>query len=240
MRLFAGRSAEIHDFEPGWVLKTPMPGFEIVRDLEAANYKALEPLGLPMPRCRGLASVADGEGLVLEKIVGPSMRAEMQAHPERQGELAELFLKLWERIHQRAEAEILTIRGRIDWCCDRAQVDRPEHLPAGEAVICHFDFHPDNVILSEAGPVVIDWVDALLGPVEADEARTLLLLGFPFGPDEQPSTFARAVYESVMTRRSEQVRAWIPLIARARLGEGFEGAEADRLRAIGSGELSLP
>ncbi len=45
----------------------------------------------------------------------------------------------------------------------------------GEAVVCHGDFHPLNVVVDGPDAVVIDWTDAGLGPREGDVARTLLL-----------------------------------------------------------------
>jgi aminoglycoside phosphotransferase (APT) family kinase protein len=45
----------------------------------------------------------------------------------------------------------------------------------GEAVVCHGDFHPLNVVVDGTDAAVIDWTDAGLGPREADVARTLLL-----------------------------------------------------------------
>jgi hypothetical protein len=59
---------------------------------------------------------------------------------------------------------------------------RLKHLPDGES-LCHNDFHPNNIIISRAGPIVIDWLDATRGHPMADVARTSLMmdLGFPPG-----------------------------------------------------------
>jgi aminoglycoside phosphotransferase (APT) family kinase protein len=56
-----------------------------------------------------------------------------------------------------------------------------ESLPAGSK-LCHGDFHPDNVLLTAAGPVIIDWIDAAAGYPLADVARTSLLMGFAQPP----------------------------------------------------------
>jgi aminoglycoside phosphotransferase (APT) family kinase protein len=52
-----------------------------------------------------------------------------------------------------------------------------ETLPDGSQM-CHGDFHPGNVILTEFGPVVIDWMMATRGHPAADIARTRLLILF--------------------------------------------------------------
>jgi aminoglycoside phosphotransferase (APT) family kinase protein len=48
-------------------------------------------------------------------------------------------------------------------------------LPEGNG-ICHWDFHPGNIIMTARGPVVIDWSEAVLGNPLADAAMTWLLL----------------------------------------------------------------
>ena len=42
--------------------------------------------------------------------------------------------------------------------------------------ICHYDFHPGNIIISENGPFIVDWANALIGDVRADVSRTSLML----------------------------------------------------------------
>jgi hypothetical protein len=42
--------------------------------------------------------------------------------------------------------------------------------------LIHFDLHPDNVLVSQQGPVVIDWTNARGGSAAADVAMTWLIL----------------------------------------------------------------
>lgn len=48
-------------------------------------------------------------------------------------------------------------------------------LPEGDSV-CHGDFHPDNVLLSDDDVTIIDWMDASRGNPLADIARTSIIL----------------------------------------------------------------
>ena len=50
-----------------------------------------------------------------------------------------------------------------------------ESLPEGDA-LCHGDFHPENIVMTEHGPRVIDWVTAVKGNSLADVARSSLIL----------------------------------------------------------------
>jgi len=68
----------------------------------------------------------------------------------------------------------------VDWI----QRQRPGESP--EAVICHGDFHPVNVLVRDGAVAgVIDWSDALLAPPAFDVAQTRLL--FRFAPLEVPA-----------------------------------------------------
>lgn len=52
-----------------------------------------------------------------------------------------------------------------------------DKLPT-DNVLCHFDFHPDNIMMSDKGPVIIDWMTACVGDKLADVARTGILLRY--------------------------------------------------------------
>jgi aminoglycoside phosphotransferase (APT) family kinase protein len=43
-------------------------------------------------------------------------------------------------------------------------------------MLCHGDFHPDNIILQRGKPYVLDWMTATRGNPLADAARTSVLL----------------------------------------------------------------
>ena len=47
-----------------------------------------------------------------------------------------------------------------------------------ESRLLHNDFHPDNIMLTPNGPVIIDWIDATCGHPLADVARTLIMTNF--------------------------------------------------------------
>jgi thiamine kinase-like enzyme len=41
--------------------------------------------------------------------------------------------------------------------------------------LCHYDFHPDQIIQTKDGPYLIDWMSAVSGPPSVNVARTYLL-----------------------------------------------------------------
>lgn len=61
-------------------------------------------------------------------------------------------------------------------------LDYLDELPDGN-VLCHFDFHPGNIIIRDGKPVIIDWMTACRGDRCADAARTVLLLSYAEVPN---------------------------------------------------------
>jgi thiamine kinase-like enzyme len=59
-------------------------------------------------------------------------------------------------------------------------------LSEGSA-LCHYDFHPGNIILSPKGPVIIDWLNALVGNQLADVSRTFMLISSTALPPNAPA-----------------------------------------------------
>ncbi len=96
--------------------------------------------------------------------------------------------------------------------------------------VCHFDLHPDNIIMSGRRWIVIDWLTAANGPPIADFARTLLLRANTSDPIMR--SFTDALRHYARDRRGfddAAVRSWMPVLAAARLAEGFDGPYAEWL-----------
>ena len=141
----AGRASEVFDLGDGRVLRRFKSGGNPER--EALVMRHARERGYPVPAV--LEVTADA--LVLEKIDGPTMweagGAELETVSAHAGLLAELHRTLHE-------------------------IEPPEGLPAvgaGDRLL-HLDLHPENVILSPAGPIVVDWTNARRGEPALDVA----------------------------------------------------------------------
>ena len=107
---------------------------------EAAVMRRAHEAGVPVPRVLGV----EPDGLVLERIDGPTMLQEIERRPW-------LFLRYFKQL------------GEL-------------HRRVLDAGLVHRDFHPLNVLLAEAGPVVIDWSNAGEGDPQADVAFSQVIL----------------------------------------------------------------
>jgi aminoglycoside phosphotransferase (APT) family kinase protein len=190
-----GFVSEVFAWEEGRVLKLYLAGtpFDTVKRAHDVTRAAWES-GLPVPATFDLVEVDGRHGIVFERIDGISMRKHFQLRPWKLFSSARQLAELHSQVHgwkapkeipplrQRLEERIDTTaalseseRSRAQWCLSQ--------LPDGES-LCHGDFHPDNILLTAHGPVVIDWGTGSRGDATADVAATSLLFErAPLPPD---------------------------------------------------------
>ena len=92
--------------------------------------------------------------LVMERIEGTTMSRHLARHPWLARRHVRTLASLHERLHT---------------------------IPFDGATLVHFDLHPDNVMVSGSGPVVIDWTNAHGGDPQADVALTWIILATSSG-----------------------------------------------------------
>ena len=140
MTVMRGRASSVRDRGDGTVLRV---GGRPAN--EAAIMEVARANGFPVPRV--VEVLADA--LVLERIEGPLMSAQLARRP-------------WLlRRHMRTLVELH---------------DRLHAIPFEGRSLVHFDLHPENVVMAADGPVVIDWTNAHGGDPDADLALTWLIL----------------------------------------------------------------
>ena len=127
------------------------------------------------------------EALVLEYVEGPTMLA--ARGPIEDG--AALLARLHEQLHE---------------------IDAPPEL--GDGCLLHMDFHPGNVILSPAGPVVIDWAVARAGEPALDVAMPWVLCATSGG--ELGEKFVRSLLPHF---DGAEVRRCLPVAAELRIAD---------------------
>ena len=126
---------------------------------------------------------ADGPDLVMERVRGRSLIADMVRRPWMIRAHAALLVELHHRLHM-----------------VEAPMTFPTPVGAGTALL-HLDLQPENVMLTGDGPVVLDWEWAARGPASADLAHTLLQLDTSEVPGSRFRRMAASVGRHVFTRR---------------------------------------
>jgi aminoglycoside phosphotransferase (APT) family kinase protein len=157
--LGAGRSADVFALGGDRVLRRYRYPIDATVEAELMSYLAAA--GYPVPQVYD----ADGRDLVMERLEGPDMLADLGRKPWLIPQHARTLADLHDRLHQ--------ISAPAGWPAAAGRDGSP--LTPGTAVL-HLDLHPANVMLTRRGPVVIDWVGARAGAPGTDVAMAYLIL----------------------------------------------------------------
>ncbi len=182
--LAKGSTADIYAWKVGKILKlfrehTPWHANEATATMTAFNS------GLPVPEVfSGLIEVNKKEGIIFERIDGPSMTEYLDKHPDKVETYARSTAILHSQVHSIVQSELPALIEILTWSIQQADsletkskkavLDILNDLPVGER-LCHNDFYPNNIIVSPRGPVIIDWAIGTKGNPDADFARTWLI-----------------------------------------------------------------
>jgi tRNA A-37 threonylcarbamoyl transferase component Bud32 len=179
-----GTTADIYDWGPSHVLKLFLERIPWHAN-EVAASKIAHKASLPVPEViDGLIEVSQREGIVLERVDGPTMTEYLKEYPEKTEHCAIQAAELQERIHSSKVTDLPSLVEILAWSINqtkhldenirKAVLNVLNGLPARET-LCHNDFYPNNIIMSPRGPVVIDWAMGTRGNPLADHARTWLI-----------------------------------------------------------------
>jgi uncharacterized protein (TIGR02172 family) len=249
-----GRTAEVYAWGEDRILKLYRP--EMPREWvlhEAQVGRIVAEAGLAAPSIGDVIELEGRLGILYERIRGPSMLDDLARRPWMLDRHARRFAEVHAAMHDCLRPELPALRSALNRAIERAPalpeearrraLEAAERLPDGDAV-CHGDYHPDNIIISSRGPIVIDWMTATHGHPPTDVARTVLLFRVAVLPEGMPPAkrvmtelFRRAflaaylrAYRRMRPAPGAEIEAWIPMLAAARLNERIAAEEATLLR----------
>jgi hypothetical protein len=242
--------AEVFAIDDERVVKLDRPECSGVSAFESDVISRVANAGLPVARTHGVTTIDGRCGVVLDRVHGPSLlQVVIETAEPGIDALAERFCSLQAMINATIIADLPDLldrlRGEIEQSTLPSQlvselIELLLQLDDGTRRVCHYDFHPDNVIVAAAGWIVIDWLGVATGPPLADLARTLLL-GAQI-THSRVAEFMRAVRRHGLRQQGSVDAAcdgWIRVAAAARLAEGFTGATAAWLRTLAEGAVTL-
>lgn len=244
-----GRTAEVYDWGEEHVLKLFYDWF----DFEAIEYemkiaRAVHISGVKSPAVKELIQVRGRNGLIYERVAGDSMIKAFQRSPWNVVQYGRLLAQLHAQMHDCVfDADVLAQHKRLqnkiksaDALSNSLKTSllntlHASRLPDGDRV-CHGDFHPDNVLLSEDDATIIDWTDASRGNPMADVARTSIILLGVAESAQTPNLLVKGlvkIFRSTYLRHyfhlrpggEDEYRRWLPIVAGARLSEGIPELE---------------
>jgi Ser/Thr protein kinase RdoA (MazF antagonist) len=207
---------------------------------EAATLAIIEPFALPAPNVHEVGQYNGRWGLIMSRAAGSSFADMMTLEPAQDLQFLEEMVRLHRLIHDQPGAGLPGLKARLasnirratrlDTACQGRLLAKLETMPDGDR-LCHGDFHPWNIIGSPGQAVVVDWLDACQGIPAADVCRSYVLIR------KANQEFAAAYVEAYAAASGitfDDVLAWLPFIAAARLTEGVPNEEDELMRLADS------
>ncbi len=194
---------------------------------EALNQAKVEETGLHVPKVIEVAKLDGKWAIVTEYIQGKTLAQLMQEHPEKNSEYMELFVDLQLDVHSRRAPLLGKLIDKMNRKISLTDLDattryelhtRLESMPR-HAKLCHGDFNPSNIIITEDGtPYILDWAHATQGNASADAARTYLL--FWLDGDFKGAEAYLDLFCKKSDTAKQYVQKWLPIVAASQSVKG--------------------
>ena len=200
---------------------------------EALNQARIEETGLNIPKILEVTMVDGKWAIVSEFISGKTLSALMEENPEKKEEYIELLVDIQMLVHSKTCPLLNKLKDKMNRKISETTFDattrydlhtRLEGMPKHKKV-CHGDFNPSNIIITEDGtPYILDWSHATQGNASADVARTYLL--FWLNGDVQGAEFYLNTFCKKSDTAKQYVQKWMPIVAASQSVKGNEQERA--------------
>ncbi len=206
---------------------------------EALNQARIEETGLNIPKILEVTRIDGKWAIVLEYIEGKTLAELMDEDSKNIDKYLELLVDLQIEVQSKTCGQLQKLKDKMNRKISESSLDattryelhtRLEGMPKHKKV-CHGDFNPSNIIISENGtPYIIDWNHATQGNASADIARTYLLFCL------EGKTDIANKYLDLFCKKSDTakqyVQKWMPIVAASQSVKGNEHEREFLLRWV--------
>ncbi|MED0948906.1 aminoglycoside phosphotransferase family protein [Bacillus mobilis] len=235
-----GNTAEIYLYDSKVVklFKEYLPDTESID--EAKKQKYAYSCGLPVPNVFEVTKIQNRQAIIMEYVKGDSIGDLLLNNLNEAEHYINICVNEQKKIHSIRENtdEIESMRERLErqikpvYKLDEKQkrniLNKLHSIKFGPR-LCHGDFHPFNLILSNKSVNIIDWVDASSGDIRADVFRTYLLYS-------QSSVELAEMYLHIYCRNTgltrDEIFQWAPIIIAARISENVTATNIECLNDL--------
>ncbi|MGM9986107.1 MAG: phosphotransferase family protein [Bacillaceae bacterium] len=235
-----GNTAEIYRYENTIIklFKDHLPRTESL--YEAKKQEFAYSCGLDVPKIIDVIEINGRQAIVMEYIEGETIGKLLANNMELTDYYLNICVNVQIKIHNvLVKSTILEsmsekLKRQIKSGKDLCELQKDSLLRKLDSMIfeprlCHGDFHPFNLIMSDDKVTIIDWVDSSAGDIRADVYRTYLLIS-------QSSIKLAKMYLHIYCKKSglsqNEILQWAPIIAGARLSEHVSSENKERLIKI--------
>ena len=194
---------------------------------EALNQARIEETGLNIPKVLEVTMVDGKWAIVSEYIAGKTLAQLMEEDPDSKDKYLEMLVDLQLEMHSKTCPLLNKLKDKMNRKISMTELDattrydlhtRLEGMPKHNKV-CHGDFNPSNIIITEDGtPYILDWSHATQGNASADAARTYLL--FWLGGDIEGANKYLELFCKKSNTARQYVEKWMPIVAASQSVKG--------------------
>ncbi len=203
---------------------------------EALNQARVEETGLNIPKIREITMIEGKWAIITDHIEGRTLSDIMKGDPERLDEYLERFVDIQLDVQSRSCPMLRMLKDKMNRKICETDFDATtryhlhmclEAMPK-HAKLCHGDFNPSNIIITDNGtPYILDWSHATQGNASADAARTYLL--FRLSGELDTAEKYMSLFCEKTGSAETYVRKWLPIVAASQSVKGIE-SEREFLR----------
>lgn len=196
---------------------------------EALNQARIEETGLKTPKLLEVTMIDGKWAIVSELIEGRTLAQLMEENPARKQAYIAMLVDIQLEMHSKTCPLLNKLKDKMDRKICQTELDattrydlhmRLDTMPKHNKV-CHGDFNPSNIIITENGtPYIIDWAHATQGNASADAARTYLLFWLA-GDIDGARRYLELFCQKSGTAK-QYVQKWMPIVAASQSVKGSE------------------
>ena len=194
---------------------------------EALNQARIEETGLNIPKVLEVTMIDGKWAIVYEYIKGKTLAQLIEEDPDKKAEYIELLVDVQMSTHSKTCPLLNKLKDKMSRKIAATELDattrydlhtRLEAMPKHNKV-CHGDFNPTNVVVTEDGTLyILDWSHATQGNASADVARTYLLFWLA-GDSDSAEQYLDLFCEKSKTDK-RYVQKWMPIVAASQSVKG--------------------
>ncbi len=194
---------------------------------EALNQARVEETSLNVPKLQEVTKLDGKWAIVSDFISGKTLAALMEENPDKYDQYLEQFVDLQLLVHRQTCPMLNKLKEKMNRKISQSGLDattryelhtRLEGMPTHNK-LCHGDFDPKNIIITEGGETyILDWAHATQGNASADAARTYLLFWLA-GDIDGAEKYLKLFCQKSDTAK-QYVQKWIPIVAASQSVKG--------------------
>jgi len=185
-------------------------------------------LDLPVPKIFDIVEIDTQYGIVMEYVDGVSIGNIIQKNKnetikyltksiEMQINLNKIVAEIFPSMREKLQSKIIRVKS-LDNELKQKILEKMNEIIFNK-YLCHGDFHVFNLLETQNGIKIIDWVDSSSGNSDADICRTYLLYKMH---SEEIAEIYIELYCKMTGIIKETILNWIPIMAAVKLSEGIE------------------